>query len=413
MNKRGRMLWCCGVVVLLLSAGCAGQFQLVQGDLRLQNQQYPEAIALFQEALTADPDNCTARAKLGFALYKTGQLDPAIAEFEKALAAKPGEPLATLYLGMAYAAKDQIGSAIEVWQGYTNPGKALVEAEIRRQLTLVQIAHGHKLAQAALAQEAALGALPAAPNTVAVCYFDDLTPDKRLAAFQKGLAAMVTTDLAKVKYFKVIERLRLQALLSEMRLGQTGIIDAKSAPRVGRLLGVEKLMVGSLAGGSIQTAMSLTSTARAAVAGSTQMSVATEEFYLLPAGLIKAMADIAGVVLSPAEVAAIGIAHTKNLKAFTYYGQALEALDAGRYENARNLFFLALEEDPEFELARRGLESTPGSDAPTPAALAAMPMAQLIAHLETAISRAEAAQAAADAKAEATDAGGGGGGGGY
>ncbi len=409
MNKRGWILRCCGVTVLLLITGCAGQLQMVQGDLRLQNQQYPEAIALFQEALSANPGDCVARAKLGFALYKTGQIDPAIAEFEKALASNPGEPLATLYLGMAYAAKDQVGRAIEVWQGYTNPGKPLVQAEIRRQLTLVQIAHGHKMAQAALAQEAALGTLPAAPNTVAVCYFDDLTPDRRLAAFQKGLAAMVTADLGKVKYFKVIERLRLQALLSEMRLGQTGIIDAKSAPRVGRLLGAEKLMVGSLAGGSIQTAMSLTSTARAAVVGSTQMSVPTEAFYALPAGLIKAMADIAGIVLSPAEVAAIGVAHTKNFKAFTYYGQALEALDAGRYESARNLFFQALEEDPEFELARRGLDATPGNDAPAPAALAAMPMTQLIAHFEAAIGQAEAAQAAADAADAAVSGGGGGG----
>jgi tetratricopeptide (TPR) repeat protein len=396
--------------LLALLAGCAGQFQQLEAELRLHNQQYPEAIALLRETLAADPGNCPARAKLGFALYRSGQMDAAIGEFQQVLAVRPGDPLATLYLGMAYAATDQVGRALEVWQGYTNPGKPLVEAEIRRQVTLVQIAYSHKLAQAALTQEKALGAASAEPGTVAVCYFADLTPDRRLAAFQKGLAAMVAADLGKVKTLKVIERLRLQALLAEMQLGQTGIVDPQSAPRVGRLLGAEKLMVGSLAGGSIQTAMSLTSSTRAAVLGSSQMTVATEDFYRLPAGLIRAAADIAGIVLSPAEAAAIGIPHTRSLKAFTYYGQGLDALDAGRYAAARNLFFLAVEEDPEFDLARRALEGTPGDDAPSPAALAATPLAQVIAQFETAVSQAEAAQSAANAEAEEVEAASGGGG---
>ena len=415
MCKRRWMIWVLGLGLLTMVAGCAGQLQLAKGEMRLKNQQYAEAIPFFQEAVTADPGNCMARAKLGFALYKNGQFDPAIAEFEKALEIKPGEPLAILYLGMAYASKEEVGKAIEVWNGYTNPGQPIVEAEIQRQLTLVQIAHGHKLAQTAMAQEKALGARPPAPNSVAVCYFADLTKDKRLGAFQKGLAAMVIADLGKVKSVKVIERVQLQALLSEMRLGQTGIVDPKTAPRVGRLLGAEKLMVGSLASGSIQAAMSLSSSTRSALLGSTQLSVATEEFYSLPAGLIKAMADIAGIVLSPAEVAAIGIPHTKNLKAFTYYGQALEAMDVGDYKKAKDLFEMALSEDPQFQLAREGLRGCPGADAPGGSELASMPIAQLVAHVDAAVSRAEAEQAAADAAAAAAEAEaqGGGGGGGY
>ena len=411
MSKRSRIAWVVGLGLLFLVAGCAGQLQQVKGEMRLQNQQYAEAIPFFQEAVTANPGNCMARAKLGFALYKTGQIDPAIVEFKKVLEIKPGEPLATLYLGMAYASKEEIGKAIEVWKGYTNPDQPLVQAEIRRQLTLVQIAHSHKLSQAALAQEAALGARPASPNSVAVCYFADLTSDKRLGAFQKGLAAMVISDLGKVKSIKVIERVQLQALLSEMRLGQTGIVDPKTAPRVGRLLGAEKLMVGSLASGSIQAAMSLSSSTRSAVLGSTQLSVATEEFFSLPAGLIKAMADIAGIVLSPAEVAAIGIPHTKSLKAFTYYGQALEAMDVGDYKKAKDLFDMALREDPQFQLAREGSESCPGADAPGGRELASMPLAQLVSHVDASVRQAEADQAAADAAAASVEAEAQGGGG--
>ena len=404
MSKRRWIAWVVGLGLLTLVAGCAGQLQLAKGEMRLKSQQYAEAVPFFQEAVTADPGNCMARAKLGFALYKTGQIDPAIIEFKKALEIRPGEPLATLYLGMAYASKEEIGKAIEVWKGYTNPGQPIVAAEIQRQLTLVQIAHSHKLAQTAMAQEATLGARPPAPDSVAVCYFADLTSDKRLGAFQKGLAAMVIADLGKIKSVKVVERVQLQALLSEMRLGQTGIVDPKTAPRVGRLLGAEKLMIGSLASGSIQAAMSLSSSTRSAVLGSTQMSVATEEFYSLPAGLIKAMADIAGIVLSPAEVAAIGIPHTKSLKAFTYYGQALEAMDVGDYKKAKDLFDMAIAEDPQFQMAHEGLRGCPGGDAPGSSELASMPINQLVSHVGVAVSRAEADQATADAAAAAAEA---------
>ncbi len=409
MNRRQQGIWIAVLAGLILLGGCAGQMDQMKGEMRLQNEQYAEAIPLFQQALTANPDNCLARAKLGFALLKTGKIDPAIEEFQKVLVLRPGEPFATLYLGMAYASKEQIDKAIEVWKGYNNPGQPLLEAEIKRQLTLVQIAHSHNLAQQAMAQEAALGARPPEANTVAVCYFKDLTADKSLTAFQKGLAAMVIADLAKVKSFKVIERVQLQALLAEMRLGQTGIVDPATAPRVGRLLGAEKLMVGSLAKGSIQAAMTVASATRASVLGTTQISVPTEQFYMLPAGMIKAMADIAGVQLSSREMAAIGIAHTKNLKAFTYYGQALDALDAGNYQAARDFFALAIKEDPQFWLASEGLQGCPSADAPSGNALAGMTTAQLVSTVESAIDQAQAAQGEADAEASTADTGGGGG----
>ena len=68
-------------------------------------------------------------------------------------------------------------------------------------------------------------------NTVAVCYYQDLSSGQESSGFQKGLAAMVISDLTKIKSIKVVERVRLQALLEEMKLGQTGIVDPKTAPR--------------------------------------------------------------------------------------------------------------------------------------------------------------------------------------
>ena len=399
------------LAVLMILAGCAGQMEMIKGEARLKDKQYNEAIPFFREALAANPDNCPARTRLGFALLKTGKLNEAEKELNQVLQRKPNDSLATLYMGITYASKGETGKAIELWRDFKSPTQPLVEAEIKRQLTLMQIVHGQRLAKQALAEEAKLGARAPDANTVAVCYFEDLTSNKSLGAFQKGLAAMVATDLTKVKAFKVVERTRLQALLAEMKLGQTGIVDAKSAPRVGRLLGADKLVVGSLAKGSIEVAMTLSSAGRANVLGSTQLSVPTEQFYTLPAAMIQSMARIVGVPLSPAETAAIGIPHTQNIKAFTLFGQALEALDAGKWQEAKDLFSQALAEDPKFDLAREGAEGAPSGDTPGISALSAMPASQLSNLAENALEAAQASQSAADAAAAADGASGGGGGG--
>lgn len=400
------------LAAIWILAGCGGQMQQIKGDMRLQSKEYAAAVPFFEEALKTDPDNCPARTKLGFALLKSGRLDEAVTQLEKVLDMKPGEPAATLYLGIAYASREEIGKAIDIWRGYSNPQQPLIEAEIRRQLTLLQVVHGRRLAEQALADEARLGARAPDPNTVAVCYFEDLTPDRSLAAFQKGLAAMVISDLSKVESLRVVERMRLQALLAEMQLGQTGIVDARTAPRVGRLLGADKLIVGSLAQGSIETAMTLTSASSGSVLGTTRLSVPTDRFYTLPAAMIRALADIAGITLSPTEVQAIGIPQTTSLKAFTYFGQALDALDAGNWQTAKELFDLAVAEDPNFQLASEGSEGAPGAEAPGVEALDDMAVSQVAQAVESAVEAAAEAQSEADTEAEAAG-GGDGGGGGY
>ncbi|HSB64897.1 MAG TPA: CsgG/HfaB family protein [Thermoanaerobaculia bacterium] len=66
--------------------------------------------------------------------------------------------------------------------------------------------------------------------------------------YRVGRAAqdMMVTALVKGDAFRVIDRERLQALMQEKNLSLSGDVDPKTAVKVGKLLGVEYLIVGAI-----------------------------------------------------------------------------------------------------------------------------------------------------------------------
>jgi curli biogenesis system outer membrane secretion channel CsgG len=61
-----------------------------------------------------------------------------------------------------------------------------------------------------------------------------------------GLADMLVTELVKSGKFMVIERQELSKILEEQGLGMSGAVTPQSAAQVGKLLGVELMVMGSV-----------------------------------------------------------------------------------------------------------------------------------------------------------------------
>lgn len=57
----------------------------------------------------------------------------------------------------------------------------------------------------------------------------------------------VTTALVNSGQFNVVERLKLQSVLDEFKLAQAGLIDPAGAKRIGKLLGADIILTGTLA----------------------------------------------------------------------------------------------------------------------------------------------------------------------
>lgn len=387
------------LVTVSLLSGCGGGGVSTKAELKQKTEKNIGAIPFTGGYLAASPDAKKSPSKLGFWYLKTGRIEEAIAEFATALKKEPGDPFSIYYLGLAYLNKEDFEKTIQIWKGYRNKINPQVEEEIERHLTLIQIAQSRKFAAKAVAEEKKLATVKPDSNTIAVCYYQDLSPDKSLRAFQKGLAAMIISDLTKIKSIKVVERIRLQALLEEMKLGQTGLVDSKTAPRLGRLLGAQNIVFGSLALGSIKAVTALASSDKGGVLGSASVSVDKEKFFELPMAIVRETANIMGVVLTDEEKKAIGVPHTKVYKALVYFGEALDALDAGKWKEANEFFNMAYKEDPGFALAKEGADTCPGMDSPSLNSLSGMSGARLSGRIEAAVGAAEGSQAVVNASA--------------
>ena len=75
------------------------------------------------------------------------------------------------------------------------------------------------------------------------------------------------TALVNVNRFKVVERAQLERILDEQKLGMSGILDASTAARVGRGIGVDVVVLGSVtrSGNTISTDARMIDTETAAI----------------------------------------------------------------------------------------------------------------------------------------------------
>ena len=89
-------------------------------------------------------------------------------------------------------------------------------------------------------------ALAAAP-TLAITYFDNNTQDSAFDPLGRGLADMLITDLNGLEGLQVVERSRLNELLAELKLADSGFIDPKTAATMGKGLGARFVLTGSFA----------------------------------------------------------------------------------------------------------------------------------------------------------------------
>ncbi len=84
------------------------------------------------------------------------------------------------------------------------------------------------------------------PVTMAIFAFENNSIDskERLEPLKRGIADMLTTRLSKVRSVKVVERQRMQALVEELHLNETDMVNPSTALRLGRILGAKILVFG-------------------------------------------------------------------------------------------------------------------------------------------------------------------------
>ncbi len=325
-------------------------------------------------AAAAEPDAGQALLEQGVAAYQNGNYQKAVEDLAKANSLAPDQSTVVLYLGLAQLKLGRTEKAIEAWEHYLKlepstklERKSDLREKIPQYLTLLVAEENRRLAKDAVKQEKAIG--PGDPKTVAVTYYRNLGSPE-LAPLQKGLAALLIDDLSKVKDLKVVERDRMQALLDEMKLGESGLVDEKTVPKVGRLLGAGKVTAGTYVDqqgqeGEPQMKMAsvVAESTTAAILSDRQTKGALGEFFDMEKALAFAHLKDLGYdeerLQSAGVFAEIEKPQTQSMKAIVAFSNGLDAKDRRNYAAAREGFEEALREDKDFTLAKKELLALP------------------------------------------------------
>lgn len=186
------------------------------------------------------------------------------------------------------------------------------------------------------------------PETLAILPFENnsVTEPERFAPLSKGLSAMLTTDLKNAgTTLKLIEREKIQALLKEVALSQSGSVDQSTAVRVGRLLGAQAIAFGSfmVLGKDVRMDLRIIQVETSELIMAESIVGSADAFIDLERKLAGKIAGSLRIALQPASAAG------SDINAALYFSQGLEALDRGDRSEADRLFAKAVAADPAYQ----------------------------------------------------------------
>ncbi len=190
-----------------------------------------------------------ATLKNGVEAFRDGKDDAARLAFERVRALAPGETLVPYYLGLIALKRQDNAEALQLLQQYAREDpEGAASRDVPQTLTLLSSTQLQQEVATAVARETEVVGSPPEPGSIAVQAFVNKGSNADQGDFRalaKGLAAMIIADLSKVPGLKVLEREKVQLLVNEAKLGDSGLADTASAVRSGRLMRAEKVVVGN------------------------------------------------------------------------------------------------------------------------------------------------------------------------
>ncbi len=233
---------------------------------------------------------------------------------------------------------------------------------VLRRATLITDAD--KAARATLASEGSLDASKIPARSFAVLPFTVAGRDTLLRPLGFGLADLLVGDLAKSPDLHLVERMRTDAMLRELRLVDEGITDPKQAPRVGKLVGARRILIGD-ASATPTGGIRLSARVVDVIAGTVQELVTADAPLDRVIDAEKALALLVferlGITLTPAQRLSVEQRQSTQLAALVAYGRGVQAESRGDAAGALAAFDEASRLDAAFSAARTQASAVPTS----------------------------------------------------
>ena len=205
---------------------------------------------------------------------------------------------------------------------------------------------------------------PAAAQTrlrVAVLDFTNGADAPELTPLGKGLQSMLITDLSFVEGVHLVERERLQEVLTELDFQQSDYVDPNTAVRLGDVLGVTHLLTGGFVvhGDTMRLDARLVGLDGDILLATEVQGERAAFFELekdLAGQLARQLATLGGTPLAPKTRAKLATIHTADFGAFQTFSEGLAAFDRADYDAALERLRAATTQDTDFALARLTLD---------------------------------------------------------
>lgn len=191
---------------------------------------------------------------------------------------------------------------------------------------------------------------------VAVLYFDNNTNNADLDVMKKGFADMLVTDLSSVKEISVVEREKLEALLSELKLQKTKYFDPATAQKLGRGLGATHAVTGSFAAldPEMRIDIRLIEIQSGKVVVADKVIGKKTDLFALESELVRKFTE--GLDVKLAGKAPASKTRVPSLDSLLDYSKSVDLADQGKIEDANEAMNKVVRASPTFVLARLRLE---------------------------------------------------------
>jgi TolB-like protein len=198
-------------------------------------------------------------------------------------------------------------------------------------------------------------------RTVAILDFENnsLLQAEQYQPLSKGLAEIMITEMSQVQALHVVERRKLNSLLDELKLSQTGSVAGESTVQVGKLLGAQHLVFGGFIvdlNSKMRIDVRIIEVETGLTLKAEQVMGKADKVLDLVKKLSKKVLKDLDVRITKDEEKSLNQSEKVDIQAVMYFSKGLDFEDLGQWEKAVEYYKKALDLEPKFHQAKKRIQ---------------------------------------------------------
>src|SRR2546422_6208935 len=177
-------------------------------------------------------------------------------------------------------------------------------------------------------------------------------------ALQKGMAAMIISELAANPGARVVEREALQRLLDEQNLGASGRVDDATAAKLGKLVGARYVVTGTFIDfyGDFRVDVRLVNVETSEIVKVEKENMRRDHLFDIIRAVAARLMKDANLPPLPKQASDERMSRQVPTEALTYYSPTLLYQDRGQKDKAIEMYGKAIQVFPQYAEANEGLQ---------------------------------------------------------